>query len=153
VPGVVAGVGIVDVGGVIGSRADIRASEPDYIIEGEGVRAGLVAMNGERLLEHHVHTNRHIIDALDVRTASHSAVGRCGSGADGNNIHGAVGTVVMDHLMQNDANILAHRDLGRPFYPLVNDLHVSRVLRWAKQAGHNGDCSEPGEKSEQAHAQ
>ena len=110
-------------------------------------------MNGEWFLEHHVHADRHIIDALDVRAGSDRAVGRRGGGSDGNNIHGAVGTVVMDHLIQDDADVFARRDLSRRFYPLVNDLQVGRALERAKQAGHNGDCPQPGEKSEQGHSQ
>ena len=153
VPGVVGGVGIVDVGGVVSCRADLRVSEPDLVVEREGVGAGLVTMNGEWLLKPHVHTDRHIIDALNVRTASQSAVGRRGGGADGNNIHGAVGTVVMDHLIQNDADVFARRDLSRPIYLLANDLQVGRVPDRARQAGYNGDCPEPGEKSEQGHSQ
>jgi hypothetical protein len=96
-------------------------------------------VDGERLLERHVQAHWHIVDALDVRVGGHSAVSGCAGSPDGNNIHRAVGTVVVDHLFHNDESIFAHRDLGRPFYPLVDDLQVGRTPGRAKHAGHNGD--------------
>jgi hypothetical protein len=161
VRGVVAGVGIVDVGGVVGLRA-VRGGELDYIVEREAVGAGLIAVDGELLLDSHVRAHRHIVDALGVGAGFDRAVRRWADGADGNNIHGAVRTVVVDDLFHTDGNVFTDVDVLRQRlrvkavarqHLLAHDLQVGRGPGRAKQAGHNGDYPEPGENSEQGHAQ
>jgi hypothetical protein len=118
------------------------------------MRARLGAADGKGLVDNQVHTDRDVGKLLQVAGRINSAARtRCGR-RQGLEVQRAVRPVVVDHLPDLDVDIRIQRDLGKAALDvLVKDLRVSRVLGWAKQAGHNGDCPEPGEKSEQGHCQ